>query len=155
RPVNGVLRGRPARPRSVPGVSWRSWQAVTAMRRPGREGVGGQLAQGRHIAGGGGGETSRTPRFRPTSLTPPCRLCTWAPYRGVNRPCVPGGDAEPSRPPTGDLSTPWCSQIASRPEPCLGTVTTPASLLKRRDVPPVSVTNPRRLPYLGHFGGGL
>ena len=43
-PLRGAVGGGrrcpagPARPRSVLGVSWRSWPAVTAMRRPGREG---------------------------------------------------------------------------------------------------------------------
>src|SRR3954449_7504264 len=33
-----VVPAGPARPSWVLGVSWRSWQAVTSMRRPGREG---------------------------------------------------------------------------------------------------------------------
>ncbi len=37
-----VVRGRGGWPRCVLGVSWRSWQAVTAMRRPGREGIQGR-----------------------------------------------------------------------------------------------------------------
>ena len=37
----GVLRAARARPRCVPGVSWRPRQGVAATRRPGREGSGG------------------------------------------------------------------------------------------------------------------
>ena len=38
---SGVVRaGRGGSPSCVLGVSWRSWLAVTAMRRPGREGFG-------------------------------------------------------------------------------------------------------------------
>src|SRR6202012_977582 len=45
----GRAVGRGGRPSCVLGVSWRSWQAVTAMRRPGREVVSGKG----HGSGGG------------------------------------------------------------------------------------------------------
>ncbi len=45
------VRGGGGRPSCVLGVSWRSWQAVTAMRRPGREECVGHRAQGRHEVG--------------------------------------------------------------------------------------------------------
>ena len=40
-----VFRVPAGRPRCVPGVSWRPWQAVAATRRPGREGYVGKTSQ--------------------------------------------------------------------------------------------------------------
>jgi hypothetical protein len=39
---HGAIRDRTEWGRSVPGVSWRPWQAVAATRRPGREGLVGK-----------------------------------------------------------------------------------------------------------------
>ena len=64
-----VFGARPSE--CVPGVSWRPWQAVAAMRRPGREGF---LGEGRTGSDGSGVRRARTPRLirHGSGMRPPC-----------------------------------------------------------------------------------
>ena len=58
--------GAYGRPRSVLGVSWRSWLAVTAMRRPGREGFVKRPARARTKVGLTSGSCARNATPPPT-----------------------------------------------------------------------------------------
>ena len=95
-----VVRGRGGRPSYVPGVSWRPGQAVTATRRPGREGFVGKTAQGRWFAGRDGTGRRHRSSLRPYTATKDER----------------------------------CRETRD------GRVATPASHLKRRHVPGISLT---------------
>ena len=113
----GVVRGRPGRPRSVLGVSSRSWLAVTAMRRPGREGFVKHRAQVSHEL--------RTPVTLPHESAAPqrmssqlsahtadnCELTGGTLEEGARKGDVPGISVTRSHIGEGSVSLPWLSRV--------------------------------------------